>query len=175
MLCLVFYEGDWSMNRVIATFLTKVLAPFVNIGPPQGWLGLIPHNLRPDQNQSEELEKLRVRHRIPNGVFAELLLSSSSITRRVQENVYFDLKKQMPNASEKELLEAVFRSRVFPQHPYGLKITEEEIRKATENINSLNDLKEYFVEMDRKEFPFPGKPFGIGRKLDKKITEILKG
>lgn len=163
------------MNKLIALILSKILAPFVNIGPSQGWLVPIPHNLRPDEVQSEELEKLRLRYRIPNSVFTELFLSSSAIIRRVQENVYFDAKKQIPKASEKELLEAVFRSRVCLPHPYSSKITKEEIHKVMKNINSLEDLKEYFVEMDKKEFPFPEKPFGIGKKLDKKITEILKG
>jgi len=120
------------------------------------------------------LEKLRVRYHIPNDVFTDLLLSSSAITRRVQENVYANAKQQMPNASEKELLEAVFRSRVSPQHPYGLKITEEEIQKTMENINTLDDLKECFVAMDQKESPFPGRPFGIGKKLDKEITKIFE-
>ena len=79
----------------------------------------------------------------------------------------------MPNVSEKELLEAVFRSRVFPQNSCGLKVNEQEIREAMENINSLDDLKEYFVEMDEREFPFPGGMFGTGKKLNRKIGEIL--
>ena len=87
---------------------------------------------------------------------------------------YAEAKKQMPNASEQELLEVVFRSRIFPRHPYGLKLAEEQIREALVNIDSLNDLKEYFVEMDKKDMPLPGPPFGIGQKLDDKITEILE-
>ena len=163
------------MNKLLAAFSSKILAPFVDIGPPMGWVDQIPYsNLKPDEKKCDELEKLRIRYHIPNDIFAKLLLSSSAITRQVQENVYFDAKKQTPNASEKELLESVFRSRVFPQHPYGLKITEEEIRKALENINSLDDLKGYFVEMDEKEMSFLGAPFGIGKKLNRKIGEILE-
>ncbi len=96
------------------------------------------------------------------------------MTCLLQDNIYANAKQQMPKASEKELLEAVFRSRVFPQHPYGLKITEEEIQKTMENINTLDDLKEFFVAMDQKESPFPGRPFGIGKKLNKEITEIFE-
>ena len=162
------------MNKLIAAFLSKVLAPFVDIGPKKGWTAPIPYNLLPDEEKCDKLEQLRVRHHIPNDIFIKLFLSSSAITRQVQENVYSDAKKQMSRATEKDLLEAVFRSRVFPKNPCGLKISEEEIQKATQNINSLNDLKEYFVEMDKKELPFPHRPFGIGRKLDQKITEILK-
>ena len=162
------------MNRLIGALLSKILAPFVDIGPSKGWLEQIPRDVRPDEKKCNELEKLRVRYHIPNDVFTDLLLSSSAITRRVQENVYANAKQQMPNASEKELLEAVFRSRVSPQHPYGLKITEEEIQKTMENINTLDDLKECFVAMDQKESPFPGRPFGIGKKLDKEITKIFE-
>ena len=162
------------MNKIIATLLSKILAPFVDISPPKGWLEQIPSNLMPNETRCDELEKLRRHHHLPNDIFTQLLLSSSASTRRIQENVYSNAKKQMPNASEKEILKAVLRSRVFPQHPYGLKITEQEIKKAMEKINSLDDLKEYFVEMDEKEFPFPGGVFGIGKKLNKKISEILE-
>lgn len=162
------------MNKLIATLLSKILAPFVDIGPPQGWLEQIPSNLMPNETQCDEIEKLRVHHHLPNDIFAQLFLSSSAITRKVQENVYSDAKKQMPGASEKELLEAVFRTRVFPQHPYGLKITEEEIQKTLKNIISIDDLKEYFAEMDEKELPFPKRPFGIGRKLNKKISKVFE-
>ena len=161
------------MNKLLAALLSKVLAPFVDIGPTRGWLGQVPLNLRPDENQCENLEELRLHYHIPNNAFVDLFLSSSAITRRVQENVYSNAKKQIPNASEKELLEAVFRTRVFPQHPYGLKMTKEEIRETMENIDSLDELKEYFVEIDKKELPFPGKPFGIGIKLNSKISQIL--
>jgi len=63
-------------------------------------------------------------------------------------------KEKMPDASEKELLEAVFRSRIFPQNPAGLEITEAEIDKEIRNINSLNDLISYFVRRDKEESRF---------------------
>ena len=162
------------MNKLIATLLSKILAPFVNIGPPIGWLGHIPSNLMPDEKQCGQLEKLRIHHHIPNNIFAQLLLSSSATTCRVQENVYSNAKKQMPNASEQELLEAVFRSRVFPQNPCGLHMTEKDISKELQHINSLDDLKRYFIKLDKKEFSFPKKPSGIGRKLNEKISKILE-
>lgn len=162
------------MNKLIAAFLSKILAPFINIGPPKEWTASLPNNLMPNIEQCNKLEKLRVRHRIPNDIFAELFISSSATTRKVQENVYSDAKKQMSNASEKELLDAVFRSRVFPQHPCGLKMNEQEIQETMKNINSLNDLKAYFVKIDEKEFPFPGGIVGIGKKLNQKISDILE-
>lgn len=96
------------------------------------------------------------------------------ITRRVQENAYVKAKEQMPNAPEKELLEAVFRSRVFPQNPCGLKMNEEEIRGKVRNITSLQDLITYFIEEDKKEQRFQRDIFGIGEKLAKEIDRILE-
>jgi len=101
-------------------------------------------------------------------------MSSPEITRRVQENVYKMAKEKMPNASEKELLEVIFRTRVFPQNPAGLKITEEEIRKEIQDINSLNDLVEYFIRRDREESRFQRDIFAIGKKIANKIDNILK-
>jgi len=83
-------------------------------------------------------------------------------------------KEKMPNASEKEVLEAVFRTRVFPQNPAGLKMTEEEIRKVIQSINSLNDLVEYFIQRDKEEPRFQRDILGIGKKIANKIDNILK-
>ena len=83
-------------------------------------------------------------------------------------------KEEMPKASEKELLEAVFRTRIFPQNPAGLKMTEEEIRKEIKNINTLNDLVEYFIRRDKEEPRFQRDILGIGKKIANKIDNILK-
>jgi len=138
------------------------------------WYEQLPHNLKPDESRCEELEKLRKRYHMPNDIFLSVLLSSPMITRRVQENAYTKAKEQMPNAPEKELLEAVFRSRVFPQNPYGLKMSEEEIRGKVRNITSLQDLITYFIEEDKEEQRFQRDIFGIGKKLAKEIDRILE-
>ncbi|MHA1919986.1 MAG: hypothetical protein ACTSWX_09595, partial [Promethearchaeota archaeon] len=107
-------------------------------------------------------------------IFIGIITSSPEITRRVQGNVYKMVKEKMPNASEKELLEVVFRTRVFPQNPAGLKMTEEEICKEIQDINSLNDLIEYFIQRDKEEARFTRDLFGIGSKIAKKIDTILE-
>ena len=53
-------------------------------------------------------------------------------------------------------------------------MTEEEIRKGTQSINSLNDLVEYFIQKDKKEPRFQRDILGIGRKIVNKIDNILK-
>ena len=138
------------------------------------WLKQLPSNLRPKDDKVEKLENLRSHYLLPNEIFIGIILSSPAITRQVQKNVYELAKEKMPNASEKELLEAVFRSRIFPQNPAGLKMTEEEIQKEIENINSLNDLIEFFIQRDKEEARFTRDLFGIGSKIAKKIDTILE-
>ena len=143
------------------------------------WLEQLPNNLRPDEDKVEELERLR-SHAIchifplPNDMFTEIILSSRWVTRRVQENVYMMAKEKMPDASERELLEAVFRSRIFPQNPAGLEMTEEKIDREMGNINSLNDLIEYFVQRDKEEPRFLRDVFGAGKRVANKVDKILE-
>ncbi len=142
--------------------------------PEISWLEQLPSNLRPDNDKVEKLENLRSHYHIPNDIFIGIITSSPEIIRRVQENVYKMAKEEMPKASEKELLEAVFRTRIFPQNPAGLKMTEEEIRKEIKNINTLNDLVEYFIQKDKEEPRFQRDILGIGKKIANKIDNILK-
>ena len=142
--------------------------------PEISWLEQLPPNLKPNDDKVEELENLRSHYLIPNNIFIGIITSSPEITRRVQRNVYKMAKEKMPNASEKEVLEVVFRTRVFPQNPAGLKMTEEEIRKEIQNINSLSDLVEYFIQRDKEDPRFQRDIFTIGKKIANKIDNILK-
>jgi len=142
--------------------------------PEISWLEQLPSNLRPDDDKVELLVNLRSLYHIPNNIFVGIILSSPAITRQVQKNVYNITKEKIPNASEKELLEAVFKTRIFPQNPLGLKMTEKEMQKEIENINSLNDLIEYFIQRDKEEARFTRDLFGIGSKIAKKIDTILE-
>lgn len=83
-------------------------------------------------------------------------------------------KEKMPDASEKELIEAVFRSRIYPQNPAGLEITEEELDKEMKNINSLNDLIQYFIQRDKEETRFLRDIFGAGKRIVKKVDRVLE-
>ena len=142
--------------------------------PEISWFKQLPSNLRPDDDKVEELENLRSHYHIPNDIFIGIILSSPAITRQVQKNVYELAKEKMPNALKKELLEVVFRTRIFPQNPAGLKMTEEEICKEIQDINSLNDLIEYFIQRDKEEPRFQRDMFGISKKIANKIDNILK-
>lgn len=156
---------------------------FDSLDPTINWLELLPsyliQNLIKNENKVLELEKLRSHalfHILPlsNFMFAEIILGSPWAISRTQENVYMMAKKVMPDSSEKELLEVVFRTRVFPQNPVGLKMTEDEIGKKMENINSLNDLIEYFVQRDKEEPRLTHDIFGIGKRIVMKMDKILE-
>lgn len=138
------------------------------------WFEQLPSNLRPKDDKVEKLENLRSLYFLPNDIFVGIILSSPAITRQVQKNVYELAKEKMPNALEKELLEAVFRTRIFPQNPLGLKMTEEEIQKEIESINSLNNLIEYFIQRDKEETRFTRDLFDIGSKIAKEMDIILE-
>ena len=138
------------------------------------WFEQLPRNLRPDDEKVTELENLRSQYNLPNDLFVGIVLSSPEITRQVQKNIYNLAKEKMPKASEKELLEVVFRTRIFPQNPAGLKMTEKEVQKEIQNINSLNDLVKYFIKKDKEEPRFQRDLLGIGKKIANKIDNILK-
>ena len=142
--------------------------------PEISWFKQLPSNIRPDDDKVEELENLRSHYHVPNDIFIGIILSSPAIIRQVQKNVYKLAKEKIPNALEKELLEVVFKTRIFPQNLLGLKMTEEEIQKEIESINSLNDLIEYFIQRDKEETRFTRDLFGIGSKIAKKIDTILE-
>ena len=150
--------------------------------PEQWWFKQLPHNLKPDDDKVEELEKLRSRAvfgilPLPNDIFVVVILSSAWAMHRTQENVYAMAKEKMPDASEKEILKAVLRSRIFPQNPAGLKMTEEEINKEMQNINSLNDLIECFLQkekIEREKSRFIRDIFGIGKNIANKVDKILE-
>lgn len=147
--------------------------------PTIWWAKQLPHDIRPNEDKIEKLEKLRSRAvfgilPLPNNMFVAIVLSSAWATRSTQENIYARAKEEMPNASEKELLEAVLRSRISPQNPVGLKMTEDEIDKEMRNINSLNDLIEYFVQRDKEEPRFLRDLFGTGERIANKVNKILE-
>jgi hypothetical protein len=152
--------------------MEAIMSNFFN--PNIWWLEQLPSNLRPNNNNVEKLERLRSQYHLPNDIFIGIVLTSPEITRQVQKNVYKAAKEKMPKASEKELLEVVFRTRIFPRHPDGVKMTEEEVQKEIQSINSLNDLVEYFIQKDKEEPRFQRDILGIGKKIADKIDNILK-
>lgn len=137
------------------------------------WFYQLPVNLRPNESKSEALEALRLKYRLPNEIFWPIVASSAATTRKAQKNIYEQAKELMPDSSEKEILESVFRNRVFPKNPAGLKMTEEEIQKSLDRIHSLDDLVNYIIEVEKDEPRFKRDFLGIGKRVAKKVDAIL--
>jgi len=135
------------------------------------WLDQLRPDVYPEPYKVDELESLRHLYDIPHKLFAMRILSSPWATRRIQESIYAQYREEMPKASEKELLKAVFASRALPPVPFGLEMTEEEVDKAMESINSLEDLGTYFVTREEAEEPASPDPFGIGARIDEVLSK----
>jgi len=132
------------------------------------WLDQVRPDAHPEPHKIDQLESHRQSYGIPHNLFAFRVLGSPWMTRRVQESVYKDLRKKMPQASQKELLKAVFKTRAFAWPP-GPAVTEKEIDKAMESINSLEDLIDHFIKEDAQE-PASPDPFGIGARIDEILS-----
>lgn len=128
------------------------------------WLDHVRSDAHPDIYKVDQLESLRRSYDIPHPIFAWRVMGSPWVTRRVQESLYMQTKKEKPEASEKEILKEVFKTRAFAWPP-SPATTEEEIDKVMESIDSLDDLIGYFIKEDAKEPPSPD-PFGIGARVD---------
>jgi len=131
------------------------------------WVKLLPPDLRPDKKRISELEKLRVAFDIPHEALALRVTSSPAITRRVERNCLEIFRIQNPQATEEELLRMVLVSRM--QRPPAIEMTEQEIDKAMESINSFDDLCDYIVKSE-EEYSFPD-PLGIGKRIDEILAQ----
>lgn len=132
------------------------------------WLDQVRPEAHPEPHKIDELESLRRSCGIPRDLFAIRIMGSPWVTRRIQESVYAQVRAKMPDASEKELLKAVFKTRVLAL-PIGPITSEGEIDKVMKSINSLKDLIEYLIREEGKE-PASPDPFGIGTRVDEILS-----
>lgn len=132
------------------------------------WLDQVRPEAHPEPHKIDELESLRRPYDIPHDLFAYRVIGSPWVFRQIQESIYAQVRVKMPDASEKELLKAVFKTRVFAP-PVGPITSEEEIDKAMKSINSLEDLINYFIREADKE-PSSPDPFGIGARVDEILS-----
>jgi len=132
------------------------------------WLDQVRPEAHPEPHKIDELESHRRSYDIPHNLFAFRVMGSPWATRRVQESVYAQLRTEMPGASEKELLKAIFKTRAFAP-PVGPIMSEGEIDKAMKSINSLEDLIDYLIREEGKE-PSSPDPVGIGARVDEILS-----
>jgi len=132
------------------------------------WLDQVRPEAHPGPHKIDQLESLRRSYSIPHSLFAIRIMSSPWVMRRIQESIYAQVRAKMPDASEKELLKTVFKTRAFAP-PIGPITSEGEIDKVMKSINSLEDLIEYLIREEGKELASPD-PFGIGTRVDETLS-----
>ena len=135
------------------------------------WLNQLRPDVHPEKRKVDELERLRQLYNIPHELFTLGVLSSRWATGRIQKSVYSQFREKNPKATEKETLKAVFKSRAHIPVPSSYEMSEEEIDKALESINSIEELINYIITKEEAEEPATPDPLGIGARID----SILSG
>lgn len=158
------------------------------------WVKMLPDYMRPDNNKIEQLEKMRTQFNILHEMISERIASSSATTRKVQKHFLEEYRRQVQNASEKELWMMVLASRVDTYKNKILtdisvgNITREEaankfdeLTAIVENyeviigkINSFEELCDYIISLDEKiigETYSSFDPFDIGNTIEKILSQ----
>jgi len=143
--------------------------------PAEGlkWLNHLEPHFHPAPDKIKELEHLRQLWTIPGEVFWEGIIGTYWAADRLQRKLYEEAKQMNPRASDKEIFREIITSRTENRIPLGLDMNEEDVDKAVESINSIDDLVDFVLSRESKEAskepPWPD-PFGIGSKIE----EILR-
>jgi len=137
------------------------------------WLNHLEPHFHPAPRKIKELENLRQLWNIPDEVFAMGIIGTYWATEQLQRKLYEEAKQLNPRASDKEIFREIITSRTENRIPLGLDMNEEEVDKAVESINSIDDLVDFVLSKESKEAseepPWPD-PFGVGSKIE----EILR-
>ena len=148
---------------------------------PPAWLCDIPASLRPDAPSVCELEELRTQNCIPHKPFASLVLQSPGITRILLERQFDDFQRRRPDATLKELFDAIIQFRYFTtdiadgmtpeqarqllNEPWRQSI----VKSVVEEISTIDDLARYIVDEYEEFWEYTADPSGINSR----IAEIL--
>ncbi len=143
------------------------------------WLNMLDPKFRLDTNKDakkiKKLERLRASYNIPDEVFAMRIIGTYWATEQIQRNAYDLAKRMNPRASDKEIFREIIMSRTKNRIPFGLDMNEEEVDKAVESINSMDDLVDFILSKESEEAseepPWPD-PFGITSKIEEILTNL---
>jgi len=139
------------------------------------WASTLPVYLRPDNTRIKQLEKLRVQFEIPHEAMMMRVAQSKTTTRKAQRDALELYRRHSPTSSEKELLKMVLLSRLRTDQLANrlnlptYSVTEKDVDKVMESINSFDDLVNYIIGLDEQEPSLPD-PIGLGKQID----EILE-
>lgn len=124
----------------------------------------------PPIEKVKPLELLRQQYNIPHDLFSLRILSSPSTTKQLQKNLLSDLKIKMPNASEKELWEAVLLSRINTYINFEFESSDimEKANDVLKKAKSFDEICDFIVELDEKNATVDIDPVG------KLIDDVLK-
>jgi len=160
------------------------------------WLNHLEPHFHPAPDKIKELENLRQLWTIPDEVFADqmplgldmneeeiekaiesanseafamTIIGTYWATEQLQRQLFERGKDEAPRASDKEIFREIITSRTENRIPLGLDMNEEEIEKAIESINSIDDLVDFVLSKESEEPPWPD-PLGIRSRIE----EILR-
>lgn len=137
------------------------------------WLNHLEPHFHPAPDKIKELENLRQLWTIPGEVFGLGIIGTYWATEQLQRKLYEEAKQLNPRASDKEIFREIITSRTENRIPLGLDMNEEEVDKAVESINSIDDLVDFVLSKESKgaseEPPWPD-PFGVGSKIEEILT-----
>ena len=145
------------------------------------WLYDMPAVLRPGVRIVRKLEELRVENHIQHKAFASLVLQSPGTTRMLLERQFEDFQRRRPDATLRELFDAIIQFRYFTTDVADGMTPEEArqllhqpwrqsiIKSVAEGINTIDDLARYIVDEYEEFWRITSDPSGINSR----IAEIL--
>ncbi len=104
-------------------------------------------------HQIEKLETLRDEYGIPHEFFSVGVSSSPELGKLIVIRDYYDYRKMAPHSSE----EQIFTSLLIHENKHikisGSKniMTDEQIKKAASDMNTLDELCEFIANLDSQE------------------------
>ena len=136
------------------------------------WVDILNADLRPDKKRIKDLEKVRNEYNIPDEVFAMRVLSSHVTTRKVQRDTCEILRYKYPEASERELLKKLLRSRYdsgdYAGHPISLNIKEAEYMIA--DVKSIKEFCDVLIKIEDENLRLSIDQVNMCKRID----EILQ-
>jgi hypothetical protein len=105
--------------------------------------------------QIKKLEILRKRYNISHDLYSQGVIASSELGKIVIRRDYKNLKQKYPDRSEKEILTSMLQYENQTMKISGSTevMTEEQITDAMSNIDSVDDLCDFVVGLERREQP----------------------
>jgi hypothetical protein len=152
------------------------------LGLPR-WAKELPTHVRPSSDQIRRLETIRTNYGVSDQDFLMYIAGHSETTRRVQKFFYNQLKNQMPNASEREVLKQLLLSRLTTalgqgSDIFGIASLEDEsafdaqIDQVISQHTNLESLIDAMIEYEKhQEYQLPASP-GMEDAI-RKVDEIL--